>query len=218
MGIIDRREREKQMRRDSIVDAAEKFFFTKGVSATTMDEIAETAELSKGTLYLYFKNKEEIYIAIVRRSMTILRGLFQQALASAPTGLAKVEALGKAMFTCYEKHPNHFTALFYHHENVPCDELAFDCGDPVIKGLLRDGEELSEMSVETIQAGIADGTIRPDIDPKKASLSLSSMILGLIRMISVEEKYLLKSCCVNGRDLIEYAFVLIKQALELPRP
>ncbi len=215
MSIADRREREKQSRRDSIVNAAEKLFFTKGFTATTMDEVAEAAELSKGTLYLYFKNKEEVYIAIVHRAMTILRGLFRQAITSAPTGLEKVRALGMAMFTFYESHPSHFAALFYHHDSVPCDELSLDCSDPLIEGLMRDGEELFALGIEAIQAGIADGTIRPDVDPQKTSLSLSSMILGLIRMVSVEEKYLLPACHITGRDLIEHAFSLIEHALAM---
>ncbi|MDL1893205.1 helix-turn-helix transcriptional regulator, partial [Sphingobacteriales bacterium CHB3] len=52
MGIIERKEREKEQRREEIVTAAEKIFFEKGLAIATMDEIAEAAELSKGTLYL----------------------------------------------------------------------------------------------------------------------------------------------------------------------
>ena len=60
MGIAERKEREKEHRRNTILDAAEEVFFSKGINLATMDEVAERAELSKGTLYLYFKNKEEL--------------------------------------------------------------------------------------------------------------------------------------------------------------
>ena len=59
MGIAERKEREKLQRRKDIIDAAEKVFFYRGFESATMDEIAEKVELSKGTLYLYFKSKEE---------------------------------------------------------------------------------------------------------------------------------------------------------------
>ena len=52
MGIAERREREREQRRNTILDAAETVFFSKGINLATMDEVAEEAELSKGTLYL----------------------------------------------------------------------------------------------------------------------------------------------------------------------
>ncbi|NIR14250.1 MAG: helix-turn-helix transcriptional regulator [Desulfobacterales bacterium] len=60
MGIEERKEREKQMRRRQIIDAAEKVFAEKGFSGATIENIAEQAELSPATLYLYFKNKDGI--------------------------------------------------------------------------------------------------------------------------------------------------------------
>ena len=57
MGIHERKEREKEHRRDEILNAAQKVFFEKGLQSATMDEIAEAAELSKGTLYLYYGSK-----------------------------------------------------------------------------------------------------------------------------------------------------------------
>jgi AcrR family transcriptional regulator len=210
MSIIDRREREKQMRRESIIDAAEKIFFAKGVAASTMDEIAEAAELSKGTIYLYFKSKEDLYVGIVERCMHSLIDMFREAVRSAETGIEKVKAMGKAMFGFCEKSPCHFSALFYHHENVP---LALDLDDPRLKPLIEDTNTMAEISFESIRIGIADGTIRPDVDPKKASFALYSMLLGLIRMVAVEEKYLLKKFDLESKDLITYAFDLIGHAL-----
>ncbi len=213
MSIIDRREREKQMRRESIIDAAEKMFFAKGIAASTVDEIAEASELSKGTVYLYFKTKEELYMAIVERCMHQLIDMFHEAVGSAESGLEKVKALGKAMFAYYEKCPCHFSALFYHHENVP---MELDLDDPHLVPLVEDMNTMAEVSFEAIRIGVADGTIRPDLDPKKASFAIYSMVLGLIRMVAVEDKYLLKKFGLNGKDLIAYAFDLIEHALGTP--
>ena len=69
MGITERREREKEQRHNDIIDAAEKVFFSRGLEHATMDNVAVEAELSKGTLYLYFKSKEELYLAILLRSL-----------------------------------------------------------------------------------------------------------------------------------------------------
>ena len=65
MGIAERREREKEqqrnMRRQQIMEAAKIVFRRKGFISATMEDIAAEAELSIGALYLYFKNKDEIY-------------------------------------------------------------------------------------------------------------------------------------------------------------
>ncbi len=215
MSIADRRTREKQKRRESIIDAAEKIFFAKGVAATTMDEVAEATELSKGTIYLYFKTKEDLYVAVVERCMHRLIEMFQDALRSAGTGLEKVKALGRALFAFYKMSPCQFNCLFYHHESVPAE---IDVDDPCLKPLLHDANRMAEISFDAIRIGIADGTIRPDVDPKNAAFALYSMLMGLIRMVAVEEKFLLKKFELSGKDLIAYAFDLIEHALARPRP
>jgi AcrR family transcriptional regulator len=59
MGIEERKEREKMMRRRAILDAAKKVFVAKGFAGATMENIAEEAEFSPATIYLYFKNKDD---------------------------------------------------------------------------------------------------------------------------------------------------------------
>lgn len=65
MGIQDRKIREKENRIELIKDAGKSVFFEKGFQKTTMEEIANLAEISKGTIYLYFKNKDDLYTSIL---------------------------------------------------------------------------------------------------------------------------------------------------------
>jgi AcrR family transcriptional regulator len=65
MGLEDRRKREKDQRRSAILKAARKLFFEKGFRYVTVENIARKAELSKGSIYLYFSSKEEIYTQIL---------------------------------------------------------------------------------------------------------------------------------------------------------
>ena len=55
-----------------------------------MDEIAHDLELSKPTLYLYFKNKESLYFAVILRGMVTLRDVFKDAVTKERTGIDKV--------------------------------------------------------------------------------------------------------------------------------
>lgn len=65
MGVEDRRERESQARRESILNAARQLIRENGFQKTTTRMIAERCELSEGTLFTYFKGKEEIFTALL---------------------------------------------------------------------------------------------------------------------------------------------------------
>lgn len=65
MGLEERRKRERENRKNAILKAARKLFFEKGFKPVTVESIARKAELSKGSIYLYFKSKEEIYTQIL---------------------------------------------------------------------------------------------------------------------------------------------------------
>jgi len=67
MAIKDRKKREREERKRQIMEAALQVFSRKGYEKTSMDEIAEKAELSKGVLYYYFHNKEDLFYEIIVR-------------------------------------------------------------------------------------------------------------------------------------------------------
>ena len=71
MGLKERRRREKEERRMQILDAARKLLFTKGINATSINQIAKLAELGVGTIYFYYRNKEELFAALQEEGLEI---------------------------------------------------------------------------------------------------------------------------------------------------
>lgn len=65
MSLEEKRKKEKEYRKNSILKAARKLFLERGFKAVTVDQIAARAEVSKGAIYLYFDSKEEIYTQIL---------------------------------------------------------------------------------------------------------------------------------------------------------
>lgn len=78
---LSRRERERAQHRAEIMDAAIDVFGEKGFFTATLDEIAQRAEFSKGTLYLYFDSKEDLLFSILKESLetwaTIISGIME---------------------------------------------------------------------------------------------------------------------------------------------
>ena len=72
------RQRRKQSRPQELLGAALELFVEKGFSATRSDEVAQRAGVSKGTLYLYFPSKEELFKAVVRNNIAALIAEGQQ--------------------------------------------------------------------------------------------------------------------------------------------
>jgi AcrR family transcriptional regulator len=66
------RQRRKEARPQELLDAALALFVEKGFAATRTDEVAQQAGVSKGTLYLYYPSKEELFKAVVRHNLTAL--------------------------------------------------------------------------------------------------------------------------------------------------
>jgi AcrR family transcriptional regulator len=92
LGLEERRRRERDNRRNAILKAARKLFFEKGFKTVTVESIARKAELSKGSIYLYFNSKEEIYTQILLNDIDKFHDHFTDLLQNSPSAS---EALGR---------------------------------------------------------------------------------------------------------------------------
>ncbi|MBW2615540.1 MAG: TetR/AcrR family transcriptional regulator [Deltaproteobacteria bacterium] len=150
MGIEERKEREKEQRRQQIIDAAEKVFAAKGFSGATVENIAEEAELSPATLYLYFKNKDALYASLNLKILKVLTEKIENVYHQ--NGLnpeEKIKALEKALYEVYEQDPlNVINVLRFQSSEEPKNlspELATQIKDGArkylraIAGIFEDG-------------------------------------------------------------------------------
>ena len=185
MGIHERKEREKEHRREEILDAAQRVYFEKGLHTATMDEIAEKAELSKGTLYLYYKSKEDLYLAVMMRGMEVLRDMFTKVAESGESAANMITALGDAYLAYFNAHREYFRMLHFlqtpqFHKQVTeemkesCDVLNRQVWDPV-NGIL--------------QRGIDEGILRKDLNPVEVGIILWSSATALL--LRIDSEYLI---------------------------
>lgn len=104
MTIAERKIHEKELRRKAILEAAEKLFAKEGYHTTIMDDVAEATDLSKGTLYLYFKNKNDLFFTILdERLDTHIRELKERLSKTRDLKEAIVELVTEQL-TFFERH------------------------------------------------------------------------------------------------------------------
>lgn len=179
MGTEERKAREKEQRRNAIIDAAEKVIFSKGLDQATMEEIAEEAELSKGTLYLYFKNKNELYMAITQRGSDILNSRFSKIFNSDHTGLELIRLMGETYLDFVKNHPDYFNAFLYYEslkdtEALENSEMAQTCEE--------NRSEAMNYMVRCLQIGMQDGTIDDSFNPKELAIIIWASTRGITMM------------------------------------
>ena len=114
MGIQERKQRERERRRQQIIVAAKRVFSEKGYSKSTMEDIAREAELSPGTLYLYFKNKDELYASLSLRILQYLNIRLEDVKKEKDIEpRQKITAIKEALFDVYQFDPMILINMFH---------------------------------------------------------------------------------------------------------
>ncbi len=108
-----RRQREREQRYQTILRAAETLFAREGYHKAGMERIADMAEVSVGTVYFYFKNKEDLLIQLLDEIGYQLRNLLGSAFRQADMSLAGFEKAGKVFFEDFCPHyPERLAIIF----------------------------------------------------------------------------------------------------------
>lgn len=177
-----RREREKQARYDTILDAAELVFSEKGYERTSMDDIARTASLSRALLYVYFKDKAAIQRGIMLRAGHSLFRRFEEARQTADNGLAQIRAMGESYYRFYLEEPDYFSAL------TKASTAMAEADESQAEEMLCSKSDLMELMVAAIELGLEDGTMnRVRItDPVQTALYLRGALHGVILLCQSE--------------------------------
>jgi len=208
MGVVERKEREKEQRRESIIDAAERIFFNKGFEHATMNDVAEDAELSKGALYLYFHSKNELCMAILQRSLIILKKRMLLLLEDKNlSGIEKFAEIDDNFITFSHEQPNHYNSLLSyreHIENCPAD-------GSILKSTIEENENINKIFSDLIKQGQEDNTIKKNIDAEKLSLAIWGNYTGIMPSSILLDR---SSLDFNPEEVIKYHFELLINAIK----
>jgi len=205
MGVAERKEREKEQRRQEIIAAAEKVFFKKGVDNATMDDVAEQAELSKATLYLYFVSKEEIYSAIFSKSQEALFKMIEKSTAKVTDTREKIAAFLSAFISFQKKNPEYFEAFFY----FLTKDIEIDDENCYTRDRKRTGQEFLSNWVNLIQKGKDEGLIRENLNEIPIALILWMQLIGFLKIYPKLKKHMKKDFNVTEESILADYFELI---------
>ena len=175
MAIYERQLRDRERRRQQIIAASKRVFVLKGIRATVKD-IAEEAELSPGTLYIYFKNKDELYASLSIRLLKHLNLRLQRVKETKVMPLQqRLQAVRDALRESYEIDPPVFITLSHLQASETLDNISPDMLDQIM-GLLRQSlGTLADIFADEIRAGGVQTR-----DPQQFALVLWALFSGLV--------------------------------------
>jgi len=142
-------------RRITLVEAARRCFSSRGYHATTVDDITRAAGVAKGTFYLYFDEKREIYYEVIRGFMQLIKDI--------GASIAATSASPLDLFARAEQGARELTQVFL--DNRELARLAYreSMGlDPELEAMIKAFyREIAEVEAKNIQLGIDLGLFRP---------------------------------------------------------
>jgi AcrR family transcriptional regulator len=214
MSLAKWKEREREQRRNDIIDAARKLFADKDFDEVSMNEIAEEVGLGKSTLYLYFKNKESLYFAVVLRGTRIWAEMVKEEVKKGNSGFEKLILYGNANRRFSNEYPDYFRLLY----SPTSIKKQFDMDKMTSSGEFQEVRELFKeimfIGIDSIEKGRDEGEIRLDVDPTEAAILLSVIYNGKVNM-GDWAKELLESRGIDeekfGRDIGDFFLHMLKK-------
>jgi len=213
--ILERKNREKDQRIQTILKAAEKLFFSKGYLKTTMDEIALEAQISKPTVYQYFTTKDELYSYLMlpfleefgRQFEGIEKNLFEKKYSS---GRELVKNLFKIFIRSYEKAPDSLLVanVFFQHQEL-IDQL-----NPESRSILSSkGKYDFEIARRIVDEAIAQGLFK-NINSYALSDIIWAIFLGVTQVMNMKATKQ-RQTSKNLKNTLNIAEVILADAIAL---
>lgn len=179
MGVLERKEREKEQRRNLILDAARRVLIEKGYHNTSIADISKLAEISVGTVYRYFENKEEIFNAIHQNGIEILHDRIMESIPSGADPREQLLSIGTSYFEFSEEDATLFETFSYF---LTFPEIIFKAEHRISQG--THGRKILNRVAAIIDEGIGRGLFR-QVNAQKYAILMWSTLHGILQIKKV---------------------------------
>lgn len=215
MVTSDRKAWEQQQRRNRIIDKAEAVFFETGYEGATLPAIADAAGYNKRTLYLYFKDKQEIFLAVVLRGLAALRAALEEALSRKASEDSGLHHLADAFFEFSIRSPDYLDLIMIYESRhfIYHDHGAATDPDSILEQCQQVSDDMARMVTAAIGAGMEAGSIRKDLAPRQLMLVLWGQIFGVMKILRMREKHFRKAFGIDRKALFDQFVVMVERSL-----
>jgi TetR/AcrR family transcriptional regulator len=182
---VSRREREKKRQRQEMLDSALNLFAEKGYHNVTMHEIAEKADFAIGTLYKFFKNKEDLYKALMRQKSEEFNGAIRKSIEGPEDEMDKLRNYVKTKGELFQAHLPAIRLYFSEAHGESFDLMA-----GLDSEIRKRRRATQEIIASVFAAGIKEKRFKAIADPHALALSLDGITTAfLFEWLEDPERY-----------------------------
>ena len=179
MPKLSRKERERLMRREDILKAAEKLFAENGYKNTSMNAIAKKADFSKRTLYQYFDSKSDLFLSVALKIYENLLTHLEETELKEDTGYNKIKEILFAYYSFYQENEDKFGIIY------DIGKVRKETDNPKLKKYFSIYKRFTDELKKLIIEGQKDGSINKELEPELTTESLLFIITGFFNQLSI---------------------------------
>jgi TetR/AcrR family transcriptional regulator len=173
---IGRKKREYLAHRKEILSAAQRVFAAKGFFPSTMSDIAREAEFGIGTLYNYFKSKEELFFTLIDNKMEEINRLVKTELSQKTLAVERIEKVLKGLFEYIEGNRDFFR-IYISEQNRFGWTVKDDLGKVIYTKMIT----YINILAKVMRQGINEGEFK-SMDP----MDMAHSLLGIVNSLVIE--------------------------------
>jgi AcrR family transcriptional regulator len=215
MVSTDRKAWEQEQRKQRLVEIAEAVFFENGFEGTTLPAIADAAGYNKRTLYLYFRDKRDIFLAVVLRGLEGLREALKRALeAEVPAG-SGLRELAAAFFDFSIDHPEYLDLIMIYESRyfIYHDRDASTDPDSHLERCQQVSDDMARLVTAAIETGMTGGRLKSDLTPRQLMLILWGQIFGVMKIFRMRRRHFEAAFGIGRRALFEHFVDMVERSL-----
>ena len=209
MSTRTKKENLARFHRETIQTTAKALFLEKGVTGTTMDDVARAADYSKSTVYVYFKSKDDILYHIIRDGMAGFETAITERLAERRSFREFYLSMYEQLVAMHAADPVVFEGLAGFIHIHPADGI----DDAVIRDIYDIGERIIDHLTAEFERGIAEGAVSGDIVPLDAVFTMWFALCGIIEKTYAKTDYITQRTGKSPDAFMRTAFDTLLRSL-----
>lgn len=202
MGRENKKEAIASLHRKQIMEAAEELFSQKGYTQTTIDDISKKSKYSRRTIYVYYKNKDDILHHIIEQGLIDLKQDIENAIKQNDDFIACYQAICIAMKQYQSQYPHSMNYI----NSVQSQQIDHTNLSDTVKHIFLLGTQINTLLADFIEEGKVRGIVREDVVSMLTVYVLWSSITSLLSLQQTKGQLISQQFAMSENEFLDYGF------------
>ena len=205
MSTQERKKIEKENRRNVILASAESIMAKNGLHGLNLDLIAQETNLAKGTLYLYFKSKEEILSILTIKARKLLLEEFKKIAVNDQPYIEKLKSIVKINYNFYKKYPLYYDLVSLYEANHQVTET---------EEMYESSIAINDLVINIIQKAKEADQVQENINVAIFTLCLWGSTVGILQLMKVRGPIMKEKMNISENQILDTFIQMIFKGIQ----